>query len=114
MPAGKRLRSSFPRRGGEAGDEAGKSAAAHAAGNGLAIDYRRAGAEELAAEKLGFDVVLSLEVVEHTADPEAFIATCASLVRPGGLLFVGTINRTLKSFALAKLAAEYILRWVPY
>ena len=98
----------------DAADEAVKIAAAHAASSGLAIDYRRAGAEELAAEKLAFDVVLSLEVVEHTADPEAFIAACAKLVKPGGLLFVGTINKTLKSFALAKLAAEYILRWVPY
>jgi 2-polyprenyl-6-hydroxyphenyl methylase/3-demethylubiquinone-9 3-methyltransferase len=98
----------------DAGEEAVNAASAHAARSGLDIRYRRADAEELVAEKLAFDVVLCLEVVEHTADPGEFIAACARLVKPGGLLFVGTINRTLKSFALAKLAAEYILRWVPY
>jgi 2-polyprenyl-6-hydroxyphenyl methylase/3-demethylubiquinone-9 3-methyltransferase len=98
----------------DAGDETVKIASAHAARSGLGIRYRCASAEELAAEKLAFDVVLCLEVVEHTADPGEFIAACARLVKPGGLLLVGTINKTLKSFALAKLAAEYILRWVPY
>ncbi|HEY8696889.1 MAG TPA: bifunctional 2-polyprenyl-6-hydroxyphenol methylase/3-demethylubiquinol 3-O-methyltransferase UbiG [Rhizomicrobium sp.] len=98
----------------DAGGETVKIASAHAAKSGLVIDYRRVGPEELAAEKLAFDLVLCLEVVEHTGDPGEFIASCAKLVKPGGLLFVGTINKTLKSFALAKLAAEYILRWVPY
>jgi 2-polyprenyl-6-hydroxyphenyl methylase/3-demethylubiquinone-9 3-methyltransferase len=98
----------------DAGEETVKIAAAHAARGGLDIRYRCAEAEELAAENLAFDVVLCLEVVEHTADPAEFLAACAKLVKPGGLLFVGTINKTLKSFALAKLAAEYILRWVPY
>ena len=100
--------------GADAGDEAVNIAAAHAVRSRLDIRYRCAGAEELAAENLAFDVALCLEVVEHTADPGEFIAACARLVKPGGLLFVGTINKTLKSFALAKLAAEYILRWVPY
>lgn len=96
----------------DAGEEAVKVAVAH--GSRLGIRYRCSSAEELAAENLAFDVVLCLEVVEHTADPAEFLAACAKLVKPGGLLFVGTINKTLKSFALAKLAAEYILRWVPY
>lgn len=85
----------------------------HAEDAGLAIDYRKDSAETLAAAGERFDVVCAMEVVEHVRDPATFIATAAQLVRPGGLLFVSTLNRTLKSFALAIVGAEFILRWVP-
>ncbi|MGI8527487.1 MAG: bifunctional 2-polyprenyl-6-hydroxyphenol methylase/3-demethylubiquinol 3-O-methyltransferase UbiG [Pseudolabrys sp.] len=89
------------------------AAQAHARASGVEVDYRATTAELLAAAKEKFDVVLAMEVVEHVADVRSFIATCASMVRPGGLLFVATLNRTLKSFALAIVGAEYVLRWVP-
>lgn len=90
------------------------TARAHAAEQGLDIAYRAATVEQLESEGAGpFDVVLTLEVIEHVADPEAFIRTCARLVKPGGMLIVATLNRTLKSLALGKVAAEYVLRWVP-
>ncbi|HSK41443.1 MAG TPA: bifunctional 2-polyprenyl-6-hydroxyphenol methylase/3-demethylubiquinol 3-O-methyltransferase UbiG [Arenibaculum sp.] len=85
----------------------------HAAEGGLRIDYRAATAEDLAAAGETFDVVLALEVVEHVADVDAFLATCASMVRPGGILVLATINRTLKALALAIGGAEYVLRWLP-
>lgn len=85
----------------------------HAAQTGLAIDYRAATAEVLAAEGKAFDLILNMEVIEHVADPQAFIATCAGLVRPGGLMITATMNKTLKSLALAKVGAEYVLRWLP-
>jgi len=87
-------------------------ARAHAAKSGLDIDYRETTAEELAATGAQFDAVLIMEVVEHVNDRAGFIATAASLVRPGGFLFAATLNRTLKSYALAIVGAEYILRWV--
>ena len=89
------------------------AAAAHANLQGLAIDYRAARAEALVAAGETFDAVLCLEVVEHVPDVAAFLRLAASLVRPGGVLIVSTINRTLKSYALAIIGAEYILRWVP-
>jgi 2-polyprenyl-6-hydroxyphenyl methylase/3-demethylubiquinone-9 3-methyltransferase len=89
------------------------AARAHAEETGVAIDYRATTAEELAAAKERFDVVLAMEVVEHVADVSAFIVTCAAMVKPGGLMIVATLNRTLKSFALAIVGAEYVLRWVP-
>jgi 2-polyprenyl-6-hydroxyphenyl methylase/3-demethylubiquinone-9 3-methyltransferase len=85
----------------------------HAAQSGLAIDYRNTGAEALAQAGEVFDVVLAMEVVEHVADVSLFIALAAAMVKPGGLLFVATLNRTVKSFALAIVGAEYILRWLP-
>ncbi|HEY5819276.1 MAG TPA: bifunctional 2-polyprenyl-6-hydroxyphenol methylase/3-demethylubiquinol 3-O-methyltransferase UbiG [Mesorhizobium sp.] len=85
----------------------------HAAQSGLKIDYRAATAEELADAGEEFDVVLNMEVVEHVADVELFIARTAEMVKPGGLMFVATINRTLKAHALAIIGAEYILRWLP-
>jgi 2-polyprenyl-6-hydroxyphenyl methylase / 3-demethylubiquinone-9 3-methyltransferase len=88
-------------------------AQAHAARSGLTIDYRATTAEALAPAGEMFDVVLAMEVVEHVADVEAFIAHAAAMVKPGGLLFVATLNRTAKSFALAIVGAEYILRWLP-
>ena len=89
------------------------AAARHAELGGLAIDYRAATAEALAAEGASFDVVVAMEVVEHVPEPDAFVATACSLVRPGGLLALSTLNRTAKSFALAILGAEYVLRWLP-
>jgi len=85
----------------------------HAGEGGLAIDYRATTAEALAEDGESFDVVLMLEVVEHVADVPAFVATVGALARPGGLVVASTINRTLKSFALAIVGAEYVLRWLP-
>jgi len=88
-------------------------ARAHAAETGVTVDYRTTLAETLAEAGERFDVVLAMEVVEHVVDVPSFVATCASMVKPGGLLMMATLNRTLKSFALAIVGAEYILRWLP-
>ena len=85
----------------------------HAERAGLSIDYRAVPVEALAQSGETFDVVLAMEVVEHVADLGLFIELAAGLVAPGGLLFVATLNRTAKSFALAIVGAEYILRWLP-
>jgi 2-polyprenyl-6-hydroxyphenyl methylase/3-demethylubiquinone-9 3-methyltransferase len=85
----------------------------HAAESGVTVDYRATTAESLAEAGERFDVVLAMEVVEHVTDVPAFVATCAAMVKPGGLLVMATLNRTLKSFALAIVGAEYILRWLP-
>ncbi|MDO1584141.1 bifunctional 2-polyprenyl-6-hydroxyphenol methylase/3-demethylubiquinol 3-O-methyltransferase UbiG [Rhizobium oryzicola] len=85
----------------------------HAAETGVSVDYRAVTAEQLAAAGETFDVVLNMEVVEHVADVDLFISTCAGMVRPGGLMFIATINRTLKARALAIFAAENVLRWLP-
>ena len=84
----------------------------HADRSGLAIDYRATTAEALAEDGETFDVILNMEVVEHVADVPLFLATCAGMVRPGGLMFVATLNRTLKAYALAIIGAEYILGWL--
>jgi 2-polyprenyl-6-hydroxyphenyl methylase / 3-demethylubiquinone-9 3-methyltransferase len=90
------------------------TARAHAEQQGLDIAYRAATVEQMEAEGAGpFDVVLTMEVIEHVADPEAFIRACSRLVKPGGMMIVATLNRTLKALALGKVAAEYVLRWVP-
>jgi 2-polyprenyl-6-hydroxyphenyl methylase/3-demethylubiquinone-9 3-methyltransferase len=85
----------------------------HAAETGVTIDYRATTAEALAAAGEAFDLVLAMEVVEHVTDMRAFVGTCAALVKPNGLMIAATINRTLKSFALAIVGAEYLLRWLP-
>ena len=85
----------------------------HAARSGAGIDYRATTAEALAEAGEKFDVVLNMEVVEHVADVDLFLTSCASMVRPGGLMFIATINRTMKAAALAILGAEYVLRWLP-
>ncbi len=85
----------------------------HAREHGLAIDYRPDTAEVMAAAGQRFDVVCAMEVVEHVAGWQDFVACACELVRPGGLLFISTLNRTAKSFALAIIGAEYVLRWVP-
>nr|CAD6432861.1 bifunctional 2-polyprenyl-6-hydroxyphenol methylase/3-demethylubiquinol 3-O-methyltransferase UbiG [Rhizobium sp. Q54] len=88
-------------------------ASTHAAETGTTVDYRAVTAEQLAEAGETFDVVLNMEVVEHVADVDFFMRTCASMVKPGGLMFVATINRTMKARALAIFAAENILRWLP-
>lgn len=85
----------------------------HAAENGVIVDYRATTAEDLADAGEKFDVVLNMEVVEHVADIELFIGKCAEMVKPGGIMFVATINRTLKALGLAIVGAEYVLRWLP-
>jgi 2-polyprenyl-6-hydroxyphenyl methylase / 3-demethylubiquinone-9 3-methyltransferase len=85
----------------------------HAAGSGLTIDYRDTSAEALAQAGEIFDVVLAMEVVEHVTDVGSFVELAAAMVKPGGILFAATLNRTAKSFALAIVGAEYILRWLP-
>src|SRR5258705_145708 len=90
-----------------------KAAALHAERGGLTIDYRVTAAEALASAGERFDVVLAMEVVEHVADVGLFVSRCADMVKPGGLMIAATLNRTLKSFALAIVGAEYVLRWLP-
>ena len=85
----------------------------HAEEGGLAIDYRCASAEELAAAGDTFDVVLALEIVEHVADIDSFMAACARLTRPGGAALFSTLNRTPQSYLLGIVGAEYVLRWLP-
>jgi 2-polyprenyl-6-hydroxyphenyl methylase / 3-demethylubiquinone-9 3-methyltransferase len=90
-----------------------EAAKLHAAEAGLAMDYRATTAEALADEGERFDVVLAMEVVEHVADLSLFVKRCAEMVKPGGLMITATLNRTLKSFALAIVGAEYLLGWLP-
>jgi 2-polyprenyl-6-hydroxyphenyl methylase/3-demethylubiquinone-9 3-methyltransferase len=89
-------------------------ARAHGEAQGLAIDYRASAAEVLRAEGVApFDVVLNMEVIEHVADPALFLRDCVSLLAPGGLMIVATLNRTPKALALAVVGAEYVMRWLP-
>jgi 2-polyprenyl-6-hydroxyphenyl methylase/3-demethylubiquinone-9 3-methyltransferase len=88
-------------------------ATAHAEKSGVKVDYRAVTAETLAEAGETFDIILNMEVVEHVADVEFFLSTCASMVRPGGMMFVATINRTFKAAALAIIGAEYVLKWLP-
>jgi 2-polyprenyl-6-hydroxyphenyl methylase/3-demethylubiquinone-9 3-methyltransferase len=97
----------------EAAAEALAAARDHAAAGGLSIDYREGGPEDLAAEGLTFDAVVALEVIEHVEDRAAFCAALAACLTPGGLLFLSTLNRTPRSFLMAKLGAEYLLRLLP-
>jgi len=85
----------------------------HAVESGLAVDYRATTAEALAEAGERFDVVLAMEVVEHVADVDLFVKLTAGMVEPGGLMIAATLNRTIKSFALAIVGAEYVLRWLP-
>jgi 2-polyprenyl-6-hydroxyphenyl methylase/3-demethylubiquinone-9 3-methyltransferase len=108
----------FARRGFEvlgvdASAEAIAAAEAHADGRGLALRYRCGAAEDLVAEGAVFDAVTALEVIEHVEDQAGFMALLASLVRPGGQVFVSTLNRTTRSLAVAKIGAEYIARILP-
>ena len=85
----------------------------HAEAQDLPIDYRHTTAEALVAGGESFDVVLAMEIVEHVADPAAFVATCHALLRPGGLMIASTINRNAKSFMAAIVGAEWVMRWLP-
>ena len=88
-------------------------ARSHAVQEGLSIDYRDATAESLADAGERFDIVLAMEVVEHVTDVDLFVRRCGEMVMPGGMMVAATLNRTMKSFALAIVGAEYILRWLP-
>ncbi|HBU62279.1 MAG: bifunctional 3-demethylubiquinol 3-O-methyltransferase/2-polyprenyl-6-hydroxyphenol methylase [Oceanicaulis sp.] len=92
-----------------------KTALVHAEENGLSIDYRHGTAEQLLEDggPEQFDVVLNLEVVEHVANPDQFLRDCARMVKPGGMMIVGSINRTPRAFATAIFGAEYVLGWLP-
>jgi 2-polyprenyl-6-hydroxyphenyl methylase / 3-demethylubiquinone-9 3-methyltransferase len=90
-----------------------EAAKAHAEGAGLEIEYRATTAEEIAAEGASFDAVLLLEVIEHVPHVPAFLKLVAPLVKPGGVMVLSTLNRTLKAYALAIIGAEFILRWLP-
>lgn len=85
----------------------------HAQQSGLKIDYRHTTAEALAEAGEAFDVVLNMEVIEHVPDPAAYLAACQRLLKPGGLMVLSTINRNAKSFALAIVGAEHVMRWLP-
>lgn len=85
----------------------------HAKQSGLTIDYRHTTAESLAEAGEQFDVVLNLEVIEHVADPQGYLDACQTLLKPGGLMICSTINRNPKSFAVAIVGAEHIMRWLP-
>jgi len=85
----------------------------HAETSGLEIDYRHITAEALADAGEEFDVVLNMEVVEHVADPLAYLTACRQLLKPGGLMIASTLNRNPKSFAMAIVGAEYVMRWLP-
>lgn len=85
----------------------------HAEAQDLEIEYRETSAEELAAEGARFDVVLNLEVIEHVADPAAFMRASAALMAQRGMMLTSTLNRTARSFALAIVGAEYVLGWLP-
>lgn len=85
----------------------------HAEQSGLEIDYRNTTAEALAAAGEQFDVVLNMEVVEHVADPLGYLTACRELLKPGGLMVCSTLNRNAKSFAMAIVGAEWVMRWLP-
>lgn len=85
----------------------------HAQGSGLSLRYERVTAEALASRGARYDAVLNMEVVEHVADLPGFMHACSALVKPSGLMFIATINRTLLSYAIAIIGAEYVLRWLP-
>ncbi|MGV6839951.1 MAG: bifunctional 2-polyprenyl-6-hydroxyphenol methylase/3-demethylubiquinol 3-O-methyltransferase UbiG [Planktomarina sp.] len=90
-----------------------KVAEIHAAQSRLNIDYRFTTAEDMAAAGEAFDIVLNMEVIEHVADPPAYLKACHDLLRPGGLHICSTLNRTAKSFVFAIVGAEYVMRWLP-
>ena len=85
----------------------------HAEQSGLTIDYRHTTAEAMAAAGEQFDVVINMEVVEHVADPLGYLIACQQLLKSGGLHLCSTINRNPKSFAMAIVGAEWVMRWLP-
>jgi len=97
----------------DADDKAIAVARTHASSSGLDVDYSSDTAESLVHGTRLFDVVLALEIVEHVANPDAFLAACGALVKPGGVFIGATLNRTPQSYALAIVGAEYVMRWLP-
>jgi 2-polyprenyl-6-hydroxyphenyl methylase/3-demethylubiquinone-9 3-methyltransferase len=97
----------------DAGERNVATARLHAERQGLGIDYREGTAEGLAVAGERFDIVLAMEIVEHVSDAGLFLRTCGQLVKPGGLVFLSTLNRTAKAWAMAIAGAEYVLRWLP-
>ncbi len=85
----------------------------HAEQSGLEIDYRHCAAEDLAAAGEQFDVVIAMEIIEHVENPQAFMRTCASLMKTGGLMLCSTLNRNPKSYLVAIIGAEWVMRWLP-
>lgn len=88
-------------------------ASLHAKQEGINVNYQHTSAEQLASEGKTYDVVLAMEIIEHVADVGSFMDAISALVKPGGLLFIATLNRTLRSYAMAIIGAEYIMRWLP-
>lgn len=99
--------------GADAGAKNVATASVHAHEQGLDIDYRCTTAEALAEAGEKFDVILNMEVIEHVADRDAFLKACATMLKPGGLMIVATLNRTVKALGLAVIGAEYVLGWLP-
>jgi 2-polyprenyl-6-hydroxyphenyl methylase/3-demethylubiquinone-9 3-methyltransferase len=97
----------------DASGEAIEAARAHAAQSGLKIDYRAGSAEDFVRAGKKFDVVTALEILEHVADIDSLLRSVASLLKPGGIAIFSTVNRTVKSYLLGIIAAEYVLQWVP-
>lgn len=89
------------------------AASLHAEQMGLEIDYRQTTIEDIAASGEQFDAIVSMEVLEHVADINSFVGACSQALKPGGAFVGATLNRTLRSLAMAKVGAEYILRWLP-
>ncbi|WP_435230554.1 bifunctional 2-polyprenyl-6-hydroxyphenol methylase/3-demethylubiquinol 3-O-methyltransferase UbiG [Pseudopelagicola sp. nBUS_20] len=85
----------------------------HAEQSGLKIDYRHTTAEALAAASEQFDIILNMEVVEHVSDPLSYLTACRQLLKPGGLHLCSTINRNIKSYTMAIIGAEFVMRWLP-
>ena len=85
----------------------------HAEQSGLEIDYRHTTAEDMAAAGETFDVILNMEVVEHVSDPLAYLTACREMLKPGGLMVCSTINRNPKSYMMAIIGAEHVMRWLP-
>ncbi|WP_417450457.1 bifunctional 2-polyprenyl-6-hydroxyphenol methylase/3-demethylubiquinol 3-O-methyltransferase UbiG [Kordiimonas sp.] len=90
-----------------------KTASLHAEQNGLKVDFRNTTAEALAEAGEQFDIIVNMEVVEHVADVDAYLAACCALLKPGGIMLLSTINRTAKAYLFAIVGAEHVLRWLP-
>ena len=97
----------------DANEKTIKIAKSHLKKSNVSVDYAHASVDDIVDAKEAFDVVLALEIVEHVADIQHFITQCSKVLKPNGVIFISTLNRTLKSYMLAIVGAEYILRWLP-